>query len=69
MRNRHSRCVRRPSANLQPQTAYIHCLFSMAVLRIPVVVPTKLDWLLMLCFIGLAGFGGQVCSLPHPILM
>ncbi|KAM5541611.1 hypothetical protein V8D89_004801 [Ganoderma adspersum] len=33
---------------------------AMIVFRIPVVIPTKLDWLLMLCFIGLAGFGGQV---------
>ncbi|KAI1789861.1 hypothetical protein LXA43DRAFT_892024 [Ganoderma leucocontextum] len=34
-------------------------VIAMPVLRIPVVVPTSLDWLLTLCFIGLAGFGGQ----------
>ncbi|EJF60876.1 hypothetical protein DICSQDRAFT_137097 [Dichomitus squalens LYAD-421 SS1] len=33
---------------------------AMIALRIPVVVPMRWDWLLMLCFIGLAGFSGQV---------
>ncbi|KAI0740153.1 hypothetical protein C8Q76DRAFT_706953 [Earliella scabrosa] len=33
---------------------------SMIAMRIPVVIPTRWDWLLTLLFIGLAGFGGQV---------
>ncbi|KAI0704155.1 hypothetical protein C8Q76DRAFT_801904 [Earliella scabrosa] len=33
---------------------------TMIAMRMPVVVPTQWDWLLMLLFIGFAGFGGQV---------
>lgn len=41
----------------------------MIVFRIPVVIPTKLDWLLLLFLIGLAGFGGQVRHPPDPYFM
>lgn len=34
----------------------------MIVLRIPVVVPTRWEWLLLLLLIGIFGFGGQVCG-------
>ncbi|KAI0808219.1 hypothetical protein C8Q74DRAFT_1231955 [Fomes fomentarius] len=33
---------------------------TMIVLRIPVVIPTRWDWLLLLLLIGIFGFGGQV---------
>ena len=34
----------------------------MLVMRVPVVVPTKVEWLILLLTIGFMGFVAQVCT-------
>ena len=39
--------------------------FRMIVFKLPLVIPTRTSWLVMLLLIGIFGFVSQVC---HPIL-